>query len=58
MKQTKEVITITAVNGNNVSYSGGSWDGCRIENFPDVPKVGDKYTITQEFNVVIFIEKL
>lgn len=52
------VVTITSVTGRNVSYTGNDWDGCDINQFPDIPEVGDKYEITEELGLIVGIEKL
>lgn len=45
-----EIITITEVNGRNVSYSGSEYfDGCVISNFPHIPTVGERFVLTSDF---------
>lgn len=46
----KEIITVTEVKGRNVSYSGSNFfSGCDVSNFPEKPKVGEKYILISDF---------
>jgi hypothetical protein len=46
MKPIREIITVTKIEGENVSYSGSSmFSGGKIEHFPKEVKVGDRYIL-------------
>lgn len=45
-----EIITVTRISGNNVTYSGSEYfDGCDISNFPRRPEVGERFILTSSF---------
>lgn len=53
-----EVVTITKVNENGVSYDSKYYDGCSLSNFPRVPKVGEQWRITSSWGEITSVEPL
>jgi hypothetical protein len=46
-KMNTVTITITKVSGGNIYFNGlPVADSCHVSNFPNTPKVGEKYRYT------------